>query len=106
MSHPNETHTTFATLTRGIPAYKVAQAMNSLQSELDFSRCPKKHLAEAWAARGSNSAYRPLSRFTDDDLKVALARALDGKYVTPTQRIHEVLELAVRNYSERKRGKS
>jgi hypothetical protein len=92
----NQDAVTLYVMARGIPAYKVAWALNSLQSGVDFSGCSKLRMAEAWDARGTNPAYQGMASLTNAELKTALEVAKGGERVTPTQRTKKMLWVARR----------
>ncbi len=79
---------------RSLPAYKVAWALNSLQSEIDFSGCSKLHMAESWGARGVDVAYSGLKHLTREDLTRALDAARRGERIAPTQHTRDLLAQA------------
>lgn len=89
-------------MARGIPAYKVAQALNTIQRGIDFSGCSKKDMAESWDARTRDPVYKGLKHLTNEDLKSALESACAGKYMTPTQRTNEMLLKAQARAAARK----
>lgn len=91
VSSPESDAKRFMAITRGLPAYKVAQALNSIQNESDFSGCSKSRMAERWENRATAWGSKSMAILTNEDLDAALERAKKGIYVTPTQKSKALL---------------
>ena len=59
-------HATFCAATKGLSAWRIAQACNRLRHGLDWRGCTKTHMAEAFAA-GDLAAY------SGEELRAAVA---------------------------------
>jgi hypothetical protein len=84
----------FMAITRGVPAYKVAQALNSIQNDADFSGCSKSTMAKRWENRATAWGAKTMVNLTNEDLADALERAKKGIYVTPTEKDKALLQQA------------
>lgn len=84
----------FMRLAKGVPAYKVAWALNAMQHGVDFSGCSKSHMASAWDKRHDDTAYEPLKGLTIEGFKTAIEKAKAGERVTPTQKVKDLLFIA------------
>ncbi|MCQ4311676.1 hypothetical protein NAV33_07180 [Pseudomonas stutzeri] len=54
----------FMAATKGVPAYRVAYALNGLTPGTDWRGCSKSHMAEEWATRDrafGRSSLRPVT---------------------------------------------
>lgn len=70
----------FMRATKGADAYTVAQALNTFVPGLDFRKCPRGHMADAWArAPLAQLEYKNLRDVKLDHLAKMITSLLESK---------------------------